>query len=363
MAKSLVDYRSALLDRLLTMLWRQWTALGVLGASSSEEEWIVDPEALLIFSLEIARYEPRLFDEILAWLEVNGEWLDNARLRRLLAAQEGHVIRLVGAVLRYLADNGQGRKWTNLAAFCERRMPPMGGLLEPLFMTPAGQFHPRAEGDGIDPSFRVFGFNRQRLKIQKKAQDVPVNAGANLRVLMRSLFGVGARSEALLYLMTHGAGGTKEIADATSHFWLSVHQALSALGKSGLVLKKQSGRKVEHWLARPKWWLFLAGTDHRYASEPVWLNWSVVFPSISVIWRTFDELSRSEPTEYMRGSRLMDVQTNVETLAREFARAEYHLGDVPSGGLPLDLYQQSLFRFLGAIFDLRVKESAVSVSK
>jgi hypothetical protein len=363
MAKSLVDYRSALLDRLLTMLWRQWTALGVLGASSSEDERIVDPEALLIFSLEVARYEPRLFDEVLAWLEVNGEWLDNARLRRLISAQDGHVIRLVGAVLRYLTDHGQGRKWGNLATFCERNAPPMGGVLEPLFMTPAGLFHPRAEGDAIDRSFSVFGFNRPRLKIQKKAKDVPVNAASNLRILMRSLFGVGARSEALLYLMTHSAGGTKEIADATGHFWLSVHQALSALGKSGLVLKKQSGRKVEHWLARPKWWQFLAGTDHRYASEPIWLNWGVIFPSIAVIWRTFDELSRSEPSEYMRGSRLMDVQTNVETLAREFARAGYNLGDVPSGGLPLDLYQQSLFRFLGTIFDLRVKESAASASR
>src|SRR5580658_4780659 len=98
----LKDFRAALLDHLLTFLWGQWTALGVLGVSRAEEKWIIDPEPLLIISLELGRYEPRLFDEILAWLEVNGERLDTARLRRLLAKQDVDVLRVVGGALRYL---------------------------------------------------------------------------------------------------------------------------------------------------------------------------------------------------------------------------------------------------------------------
>lgn len=360
---SLTDFREALLERLLTLLWRQWTALGILGASVSEDKWIIDPEALLIFSLELARYEPRLFDEILAWLEVNGDQLDNARLRRLLFSQEGPAIRVVGGVLRYLADHGQERKWRNLVRFCERRKPQRGGLLEPLFMTLSGEYHPRAEGNEIDPSFYAFDFNRPRIKIQKKAKEVPVNAASNIRFLMRSLFGIGAKSEVLLYLLTHNEGRPKDIADSLGLFWLSVHQALTDASKSGLVLKKPYGKKVEYWLSRPKWWAFLAGTDLRYASEPDWLNWTAIFPSLAAIWRTFDELARTVPSDYMRGSKLMDLQTNVETVAREFSRAGYHLGDIPSSGLPLELYQQTLLRFLGTIFDMRVKEQEIPVSR
>src|SRR5580692_7384971 len=96
----LKDFREALLDRLLMFLWRQWSALGVLGASATEEEWIIDPEPLLVFSLELARYEPRLFDEILAWLVVNGELLDTARLRRILLKQDVSVVRVVGGALQ-----------------------------------------------------------------------------------------------------------------------------------------------------------------------------------------------------------------------------------------------------------------------
>ncbi len=360
---SLSEFRQTLQERLLTLAWRQWTALGVLGTTSSEDPWAIDPEALLIFSLELCRYEPRLFDEILAWLEKNGEWLDNARLRRLLGNQEANTVCVVGGALQYLAEKGQERKWKNLVGFCESKKPAASEPLEPLFKTPTGKFHPRAEDENIDPSFKAFGFNRPRIKVQKEAGEVPVNAASNIRFLMRSLFGVGAKSEVLLYLLTHNEGSPKEIADSAGLFWLSVQQALVDVSKSGLVLRRPHGKKIEYWLSRPKWWSFIAGSDLRYASEPKWLNWSVIFPSLAAIWRAFDEIVQTKSSDYMRGSKLMDIQPHVETVAREFGRAGFHLGDVPSTGLPLELYQEMLLRFLGAIFDVRVKKIEESVSR
>src|SRR3989338_4877445 len=98
---SLENFRETLLDRLLTFLWRQWSALGVMGVARPEEDWAIDPEALLVFSLELARYEPRLFDEILAWLKVNGHWLDTARMRRIIQGQSEATIKVVGGTLQY----------------------------------------------------------------------------------------------------------------------------------------------------------------------------------------------------------------------------------------------------------------------
>jgi hypothetical protein len=233
----------------------------------------------------------------------------------------------------------------------------VGGLPEPLFKAPSGVFHPKVVGKNIEASFMVYGLNRPRIKVQKKAGEVPVNAASNLRFLMRSLFGVGAKSEVLLYLLTHNEGRPREIADSVGLFWLSVHQALLDVSKSGLVLKKPYGKKVEYWISRAKWWSFLASNDYQYASEPEWFNWAAIFGGFSSIWRTVDEIATSSLSDYMSGSKLMDIQTNVETVVREFSRAGYFLGNVPSTGLPFDLYQQTLLRLLSAIFDLRVKDA------
>lgn len=356
----LKDFREALLDRLLTFLWRQWSALGVLGESGAEDKWIIDPEPLIVFSLEMARYEPRLFDEILAWLEVNGEWLDTARLRRIVTNQEGHVLRTVGATLRYLEDRGQARKWKNIANFCHTRKPLMGGMLEPLFKERSGKFFFLAEGDKIEPSFRSFDMNRPRIRIQKKAKEVPVNAGANLRFLMRSLFGIGAKSEVLLYLLTHDGGRPRDIADSVGLFWLSVHQALLDVSRSGLVIKKPYGKRVEYWLSQSKWWQFLASTDYQYATAPQWLDWIAIYSAFAALWRAVDEVALGAESDYMKSSKLQD---SLEVVAREFSRAGYYVGTLPSMGLPADLHQQMVFKFLNTILDLRVPAAAVSPSE
>lgn len=354
----LKEFREALLDRILTFLWRQWSTLGVLGESRGEEEWIIDPEPLLVFSLEMARYEPRLFDEILAWLQVNDQWLDSSRLRRILARQEGDVLRVAGAALRYLQDHGHERKWKNIVKFCHGlcQKQPRGGILEPLFKEKSGKFHPRAEGEKIDPSFLAFDMNRPRIRIQKKGKEVPVNARANLRFLLRALFSTGAKAECILYLLTHEGGRPREIADSVGLFWLSIQQALLDLSRSGMVLTRPKGRKVEYWLSQPKWWDFLASSSYEVATPPKHLNWIAIFSAFSMAWRTVDEIALGAQSDYMKASKLQD---SLDIVAQEFARAGYDISRMPRPGLPPDLHQKLALRFLGEIVGM--KEEAVAV--
>ena len=81
---SLKEFKKTILESLLDLLWRQWSALGVSGYSHSEESQVVDPEALLLLTLTVARYDARLFDEVLDWLEVNGDYLNVQRLQNLV---------------------------------------------------------------------------------------------------------------------------------------------------------------------------------------------------------------------------------------------------------------------------------------
>lgn len=83
MKTSLINFKDQLLESLLRFLWRQWSALGVAGYARSDDNWMIDPEALLLFSTEVARHDARLFDEIFDWLRVNGGWINLQRLGRM----------------------------------------------------------------------------------------------------------------------------------------------------------------------------------------------------------------------------------------------------------------------------------------
>ncbi|MBI5624310.1 MAG: hypothetical protein HY924_11060 [Elusimicrobia bacterium] len=296
----------------------------------------------------MGRYEPRLFDEILAWLEVNGHWLDAPRLRTILRKQDDSSARVVGGTLQYILSRGDKRKWQNLARFCGSlfKRQPDADPLEPLFKEKSGDSHPLALPANLDPSFAAFYINRPKIRIQKEGKAVSVNARANLRFLLRSLFGAGAKSEAILYLLTHEGGRPREIADDVGMFWLSVHQALLDLSRSGLVLTRSKGKKVEYWLSQPKWWDFLASANYESSKPPKWINWLAIYSALSTAWKTVDELALRPHSDYMTSSKLQD---SLEIVGHEFARAGYDTSRMPRPGLPPDVHQKMALRFLGEI--------------
>ena len=73
MGNWLTAYRDQFEGVVFDFLWRQWNLLGVSGTTSFREERIIDPEALLLFSLSACRHDPRLFDEIIERLKHAGE--------------------------------------------------------------------------------------------------------------------------------------------------------------------------------------------------------------------------------------------------------------------------------------------------
>jgi len=119
------NFRSLFLENILNFLWRQWSALGVLGEARTEDPWVLDPEPMLLFTLEMGRYEPRLFDEVMDWLVVNGKWIDLQRLRGILRKKDAITRNLMGAVAAFLMKEADERKWRNLSQYCRshRRQP------------------------------------------------------------------------------------------------------------------------------------------------------------------------------------------------------------------------------------------------
>lgn len=346
---SLKDFREALLEQILNFLWRQWSALGVFGTAGAEEDWILDPEPLLVFSLEIARYEPRLFDEILSWLWTNGHRLDAARIRKiLLDGRSENTARVAGGALHFIAETALSRKWKSVIELGRERFlvdskdhPP-----EALFRLKSGEPHPLAGERDADVRFARFGLNRPMIKSISQGLEVSINTQANIRFLLRSLFGVGARSESILYLLTHEAGHPTMIADATGYFRLSIRDALEELADSKMIMPRRSGRRVEYWMPQKRWWDFISYARVEERAKPKWVHWVDVYAALAQLWRTVDAAAGEELSEYMTASRLQD---SLEVLRREFSRAGVEVPRLPVAGAPPDLHQKATLELLSEI--------------
>ena len=80
MPNQLIDFRRQFLNRILDLVWRQWTTAGIAGRAELWTGSVIDPEALFLFSSTISRYDARLFDAIQEWLSVNGNFINVQRL-------------------------------------------------------------------------------------------------------------------------------------------------------------------------------------------------------------------------------------------------------------------------------------------
>lgn len=355
---TLKEFRNALLEQFLTFIWRQWSTLGVLGeARLSDDNWVVDPEALLVFSLQAARYDARLFDEILGWALTNAEWLDVSRLKNILSSMDGMRLRVMGGALKWLQTNGDKRKWQSMAQYCLKlyEKDPILRFAEPLFKDKTGVAHPEVPEGKADPDFLFFSINRPKvnMKTGEKTREVHVNTRTNLRFFLRSLFGVGGKSECLAYLLTHDGGRPRDMAQEIGLFWLGVQNTLSDLAKSGLVLTRSRGeKKVEYWLPQKRWWEFLTASVPDVL--PRWVNWLSVFSTLSSLLDAADQLQDDEGLEEMKAMSYSEIENHLALIAREFGFSGYDVVPLSIMSMPEDLRKLEILKFLAKIFGVEV---------
>lgn len=339
------DFRDIFLDHILSFLWRQWSAIGVLGEARAREQWAIDPEALLVFTLGIGRYDPRLFDEIVDWLVTNGHWIDMQRLRGILRKSSDETCRLMGAVSKILASQGQERKWNNLAKLCFRDIPEER---EPLFKIRYAKKHiEEIKGVPVDEIFSRYGFFRALLKPSGKSREVIPTAESNIRFMLRALFGVGSRAECILYLLTHEAGHPSEVAKAIGISVRGAQDALIELSKSGLVMTRIKGkRKIEYWLSQSQWWEFLSKGSLEEFRRPVWIDWISLLNALLKVWIALLEIGDTK-SEYVKSSKLRDA---MELVGNEFAQSGIDIPPIPGRNVRPENYAKAFEEFIIRVF-------------
>ena len=340
------DFRYLFLENILNFLWRQWSALGVLGEARTEDPWVIDPEPMLLFTLEIGRYEPRLFDEVLDWLVVNGKWIDLQRLRGILKGKDEALTKMTGAVAIFLAEKSDERKWQNLAKSCKPEMWRDANNAEAFFYGKNGKGYPPSPEP--DLSFLSCGFNRPEIKIRRLTREVPITSQSTIRFLLRALFGVGSRAECLVYLLTNDGGHPSEVARAIGLSVRGTQDTLIDLSRSGLILTRVKGkRKIEYWLSHERWWEFLTKGSISEIKKPIWIDWISLFSALSKVWAALNELSKESLSDYMRSSKLRD---SVEEVGNEFLKSGLDVPPIPGRNVKPNEYEKAFETFIIKVF-------------
>ena len=294
MNKHLTRFRKDLRERLLDLLWGQWDSLGVSGQAAWSKRAVIDPDALLVFSCSMARYDARLFDEMLDWVATHGRFLNIQRVGNIARKGGFSGGPVLSAVADFMSRRETPAKWTRLSRLFPRSEPNPA----PLFFSADGK--PIPPFGKLDPVFEEHGFSRGLVNPRGHVRPFPATRPANLWLALRALLGVNARCEILLYLLLNGKGHARGIARETFFFQKTIQDAMAEMGQSGFVQGQTKGRERFYTL-KPEAWSTVAG---RGQPLPRWTNWPAVFVALESICFTVMDPKMDERNDLMLGADL-----------------------------------------------------------
>ncbi len=288
MAMSLKDCRLRLLNRMLDLVWSQWTTLGISGNARPAKKWVLDPEALVLFTCTIGRYEARIYDSMLEWLGVNQRFLNIQRLKTINRRENFAGKQLIAAIANLLMKPASRSKWERLS----KEIFNHSSKSELLFRLKDGSPHPRL-GDS-DDAFSKAGYIRQEFRQRNAVVQFKPDLSANLILKLRALFGLNSRCEVISYLLTHNEANPTEIAAATGYSSKTIYNAISEMYMSGKLNRRVSGRESLYSLGDNSWQAFLCPAG-RTAN---WMDWPKAFRALEIIWMALDNpILENEPIQ------------------------------------------------------------------
>ncbi len=293
----LSDLRERAWRVLLDFAWRQWAQAGVSANIAGLDRWAIDPEALILFTITVARRDPRLFDETLDWLAANRNLLSMQRLRNL---NKRFPIdsRLVGAVSAWVGDAIPSHS-PKEHGFRSEQVPVFSRDIISFIGEP-------------DPVFAEYGYIRPRVVRSGKSGEPDVKMPANFAFQLRHLFGPGSRSEVVRILLTFTEGplDAARISDEAGFAKRNVSDTLAALVASRVAKARWSGNE-RHFIAyRDKWAALLeVGASAKFM--PQFVSWVHLFPASLEIIDWLDRVVATEDSEYLISSRARDLMERV----------------------------------------------------
>jgi hypothetical protein len=310
--------RDRLEEGLLRFLWNEWSQLGVLGRVERPSPWAQDLEALLVMSFEVARADPRLFDEILDWLATNEHLMSVRRLRTLggAAPEPSQTAAVVAWLARHRPKvRFSGRPGEALTPQEARR----------LFFDDGFPIR------SVDEAFAEQGWERSAVGPSGKSSAPDLRAPVAFGLRLRRMFGPGARAEVVRHLLTTDAPrSTVAVITRSAAFTRrNVQEALNELTDASLVSQARLGNEVRYGIDRPLWQALL-----EVEGFPKAVDWIPLLAALTrmLVWLRAEAVD--ERSEYLQASSarklLDDVRPDLEWagIAVRAVRADEALGEL-----------------------------------
>lgn len=294
-------------NELNSFAWSQWSQLGVFAPIPRQDDWAADPEALLLFTFEIGRNDPRLFDETLDWLLANERLVSVQRLRNLAVDDEDR--ELVEAAIAWVA------RWQPKSSRFRPRPVPARQEARPLFRTL------RQDIVDPDPAFLSVGLLKPNTEPSRKSVAPDPTKAINFAFRTRLLFGVNSRAEVIRYLITGPAPdvSTQMVAEAAGYARRNVSDTLAVLADSRLVATYERGNENRYYINRLIWSQLFEFQQHGWPTYRDWPRLLWVFRRLA---RWFERPDLDQLSDYMRAS-------EARTLMNDIA------GDLAISGMPI----------------------------
>lgn len=296
----------------LAFLWDEWSQMGVLASPRHESPWAQDPEALLLFTFEVARDDPRLFDEVLDWMVRNESIVSSQRLRNLCDGPDDE--RLVGAVLAWTAK--QRRRTA-------RERPTAQSDAEPLFRGVSSPVRTP------DPVFFAHGLIRPLATPTDKSMEPDLVRPINFDFRLRHLLGISARAEVVRFLLTADVPNATVVAIAASAGYTkrNVQEALTALRTSGTVSQSTVALDQRYGIDRARW-AHLLGAD--VSDLPTHRDWPQLLSALKAMLRWLHRPDLDDLSAYLRASQATDLLEEVQPRLSHAGviTSSHHRGDL-----------------------------------
>lgn len=308
---SLSTTRERVASTLLGFARDEWAQLGVFMATDRRDTWAQDPEALLVFGLEVARDDARLFDELLDWLRANGDLVSGRRLAAL--ARDHAALPVVEAAVHWAAAHGGSLR--------------MSGRVLTSTAEPVPLFEHAGMPGRRDEIFLAHGFVKPPTEPSGKSRAPYLDLPINLAFRLRAHFGVTARAEIVRFLLTTGVPDATVLAIATAAASTkrNVNDALASLAAAGDVKRFWVGNEARYSIDTQRWAAFFGIDADRI---PSYRDWPALLAALAELRRWLSLPTLDEMTDYQRAS---EARQLMKRLASRLTRADIPVSDAGQG--------------------------------
>ena len=260
----------------------QWTALAAVPGAIGTGGAIIDPEALLLLTAWLVPREPDLSPIMHDWVAKWSDLLSVQRTRNLAKTFPASVERELRAVAITAHERGKDFRWS----------PVIKGGSGATAVGDEGSVAPLAD--------------LQRLPFG--AARLPVEHDSLLVLRFRMAFGVGARADALAFLLARGEAWSTvaEIAHATGYTPSAIRRALDRMAEAEIVLMIEDG--TTRYRCDATRWGALLGLQ---ATVEPWCYWMQHFTFVAAFIEWADSTARRKLTSYA-------ITEGMRSLARTF---------------------------------------------